>query len=513
MFRTLAVSRRFAARPIKTKSIARSFENSEEALDFYQRHTNLAVGQLEPILSQLAFIQTTRRSDSPDLLFKDERFVGLLLQATSDMEDSDSNCLARFAQAISKLSLPRGGSVEVTELARKIGEVACKRVNAFSPATLSQLAYGLGARGVSDPQLIEFVRMETLKMLQDMTPENGIMIIEAFRRMGVFNRELVDNLVERLTDEVDRFTSKDSVNCVSVFAKLGIGRGFLLRRLSRLAHENLSLFNIGQLVKLMSGFARLRFTTTAGVDALLEAIEGAGGVGKLTPAQCADVLFAVAMSNYTGSSHLPVELTAKVSSNVENVSITGLVDAAWALTLMDVENREAITTIVGKIFCIPPPSNRQLLLKALEVAVSVGTEFPPTAALSGDSIPSQWRAAMDEGEKLEMNRFESSRLHAEVLALVESIKPGGAIIEKLAIQRNAQAGLYRVDFLDEKLRLVVDIDTLSRPTTLALKHRHLKSLGFLVVGLGYWDIRRFKTFEEQQEWLRVAINRTLRKGA
>ena len=112
-----------------------------------------------------------------------------------------------------------------------------------------------------------------------------------------------------------------------------------------------------------------------------------------------------------------------------------------------------------------------------------------------------------------MNRFESSRLHAEVLALVESIKPAGAITEKLAIQRNAQAGPYRVDFLDEKLRLVVDIDTLSRPTTLALKHRHLKSLGFHVVGLGYWDIRRFKTFEEQQEWLRVAINRTLRKGA
>lgn len=31
------------------------------------------------------------------------------------------------------------------------------------------------------------------------------MLLEAFRRWGVFDRQLVDLLVERMTDEVDQF--------------------------------------------------------------------------------------------------------------------------------------------------------------------------------------------------------------------------------------------------------------------------------------------------------------------
>jgi hypothetical protein len=37
------------------------------------------------------------------------------------------------------------------------------------------------------------------------------MLLEAFRRWGVFDRQLVDLLVERMSDEVDRFTTRDLV--------------------------------------------------------------------------------------------------------------------------------------------------------------------------------------------------------------------------------------------------------------------------------------------------------------
>ena len=501
MIRT--VVRRFAARPLQTKNIVRTFETPEEALEFYERNSQLAVGQLEPVLSQIAFLQTNRKSDA-DSLFSDERFTRLLLQVTSDMENCESAGLVRFAQAAAKLSLPRGGSTGITELSRKIGEVATKRVNAFSPSDLASLCFGLGTRGYSDPEFVDFVRMETMKMVQDFSPESAIMMLEAFRRMNVFNRELVDNLVERLTDEVDRFTSKDIVNCVTVFAKIGIGRGFLLRRLSRLSFENLNLFTPVQLVRLLSGFAKLRFLTSAGVDEILASIESAG-ISKLAPAQAADALFAVAMSEYRGDSTVVTRLIDTIGANLDIVSITNLVDAAWALSALDEDEqfRSLLSEMANRIFTIPPPSNRQLLLKALELA----------AVVDSNIVSSQWRSAMDDAEKLEMNRFESARLHSEVLALIESIKPSGAISEKLALQRGAQAGGFRVDFLDVKHKLSVDIDTLSRPTTLGLRHRLLKAQGYAPVRVGYWDIRRMKTFEEQQEWLRAMISKALRTRA
>lgn len=40
-----------------------------------------------------------------------------------------------------------------------------------------------------------------------------ITLLEAFRRWGVFDRQLVDLLVERMSDEVDRFTTRDLVPC------------------------------------------------------------------------------------------------------------------------------------------------------------------------------------------------------------------------------------------------------------------------------------------------------------
>jgi hypothetical protein len=495
------ISRRFATKRIDTKNLVRTFVSASEALEFYEMNTDLSAGQLEPILSQLAYMQGTQRI-SPTELFADERLVRLLLQITSEIENCESSKLVRLADASSKFSVPRGGKSELTELARKIGEVVSKRTNAFSPSDLAAIAFGLGSRGYSDPVFVDFIRMEAMKMIQDFSPDSAIMLLEAFRRMGVFNRELVDNIVERLTDEVDRFTSKDIVNCVTVFSKLGLGRGFLLRRLSRLSFENLNLFHQSQLVRLLHGFARLRFITTAGVDELLPAIES-HGLPKLTPSLIADSLFAVALSGYKGESMVLPQLVNLFVGKSESASLTSQVDFAWALAVLDetgqFENEFLSST--QKIFSVPPPSNKELLLKTLELVPNV----------ENSSVSAQWRSAMDDAEKMDMAKFESARLHTEMLSLLESIKPTGAITEKLAIQRNLQVGgMFRVDFFDEAKQIAVDIDSFARPTGLALRHRLLAQQGVATVKIGYWDIRRMKTFDDQQEFLSLAIGKAVR---
>jgi hypothetical protein len=149
----------------------------------------------------------------------------------------------------------------------------------------------------------------------------------------------------------------------------------------------------------------------------------------------------------------------------------------------------------------------------LEVTNAIALEYP--GLVRKDSISTQWRSAMDDAEKMELNRFENARLHSEVLALVESIRPDetGVLLDKVTLQRASQVGgLYRVDFFDEAKNLIIDIDTLARPTTLTVKHRHLLSEGVAVVGLNYWEIRRFKSFEEQQVWLKTKIKKAMNKA-
>ena len=499
-------------RLIQTKSIARTFRDIPELLEFYEGNISLGVTQLEPLVSQIAFIQSAKKTDelSKETLFSDQRFIQLLLQASSDMSSCDSSSLSRFAMALSNISMPRGGCSEMVQLARSISEVACKRPNAFSPTMLSSLVYGLGTRGVSDPQFVEFVKIESLKTMQDFTPENAIMLLEGFRRMNVFDRELTDNVVERLTDEVDRFTARDIVNCVGVFSKLSLGRGFLLRRLTKLSFENLSAFKQGQLVKLFGGLARLRFTTTQSVDEMLEAIAG-NDLKNLSGNQLAEVLFSVALSGYTGDSESVAKVANLACKKSDSLSLTALVDLAWALMALESsQHRDDLRSVLNKIYSIAPPSNRAILLKALEVTNGAAIEYP--GLIKKETVSAQWKSAMDDAEKLELNRFENARLHSEVLALVESIQPmpAGVLMDKITLQRAAQVeGLYRVDFFDSNKNLAIDLDTLARPSTLVLKHRHLLTEGVAVVGLNYWELRRFKNFEEQQAFLKSRIKKAL----
>ena len=58
----------------------------------------------------------------------------------------------------------------------------------------------------------------------------NITTTEAFRRWGVFDRQLIDVVVDRLSDEINSFTSREAVEALSVLSKLGLPRGFLIRR-------------------------------------------------------------------------------------------------------------------------------------------------------------------------------------------------------------------------------------------------------------------------------------------
>ena len=101
----------------------------------------------------------------------------------------------------------RSSTPELQDLAQRLAEVVRERKDAFSPRDLVTVAMALAMRGVRDALTIEFIRQEALKRVDDLEPAHCISLLDSFRRWGVFDRELVDLLVERMSDEVDRFTT------------------------------------------------------------------------------------------------------------------------------------------------------------------------------------------------------------------------------------------------------------------------------------------------------------------
>merc|ERR1719216_17924 len=108
--------------------------------------------------------------------------------------------------------------------------------------------------------------------MDDFEPTQCVLLLETFRRWGVFDKQLVDLIVERMCDEVDRFTARDVVDALAVISRIGLARGFLLRRLCTLVFENLHQFTPRELTKMAYSLAKLRFLADGNADDLVDAL-------------------------------------------------------------------------------------------------------------------------------------------------------------------------------------------------------------------------------------------------
>merc|ERR1712224_815519 len=98
-----------------------------------------------------------------------------------------------------------------------------------------------------------------------------------------------------MSDEVDRFAARDVVQAVAVLSRLGLARGFLLRRLCTLAFENLQQFTPRELTMMAYSLARLRFLAQPNVDDICDAV--APDLHRLSNTQLSELLFALAMTD------------------------------------------------------------------------------------------------------------------------------------------------------------------------------------------------------------------------
>jgi len=478
----------------------RSMEEPLEVLHFMSDNSDSDTRTFEAALRRCGYLVS---GSNYKQVVSDARFHAILSALATRLDDCDAHMLSMIADASARF---RTSTQELSDLAQRLAEVIVRREDSFSPRNLATIALALSVRSVRDNSTVEFIRAEATKLIHDFEPAHCNMFLEALRRWGIFDRQLVDLLVERLSDEIDRFTSRDVVDCLGVVSRLGLARGFLLRRLCTLAFDNLEQFSSSELVRMAYALAKLRFLDHGSLDSIVDTLSL--NLPRISVGQVSNLIFALAMTEAHHQADLVRDLVARFAADESPKTLTALADVAWALCALDMvrELEDDFKNILNQIFEMQPPQNRVPLMKMFDVICALELEYKDVSV----SIPAIWKAASDDADRYEMDRLEPSRLHNEIVTRLDHLSGmANGVKWSLRMQRNHGCGPFRVDMMDEETKLVLDVEIISWPTSRKLKHRLAKGLGYKPLLLEYWEWRRARTEEDQAAFLEREIVRVL----
>lgn len=502
--RSLLFSRRAYLDSADRTVTVQSMTDPFDLLEFMSAHSDSDTRTHEAALRLLGRLAAGSRYKQ---VVGDDRFHALLGNLASRLDDCEPRMLSMIADASAKF---RTSTPELADLAQRLAETVTRREDVFTPRNLANIAIALSMRGVRDVTTVEFIRNEAIKLMDDLEPAHCVMLLEAFRRWGVFDRQLVDMIVERMSDEVDRFTARDLVDALAVISRLGLARGFLLRRLCTLAFENLHQFTPRELAKMAYSLAKLRFLAPSNIDELADAIKPE--LHKLVGSQVSELLFALAMLDARHQIDLARVLVVQYVDSpggISSMSNGSLIDLAWSLAALDLvtEFETEFRAVVGEIFRgRSPPQNRVPLIKMFDVICALELGYRDLDI----SVPSAWKAACEDADRFEMERLDASRLHNEIVMRLDNLRgTTNSTKWQLRMQRNQSCGPYRVDMFDKETQIAVDLEIISWPTSRHLKHRLLENQGYRMVRLQYWDWRRARTEEDQNLFLERELARLL----
>lgn len=502
--RSLQVTQRFLVDTTDRLVAVKSLQNPSDVLQFYIQNPDMDISSLEATLRSLAKTPGSREVRLSAV--NDERFQRLIATISGRLEVCDGRQLAMISNALAFFPVH---SIEMKELAQRIADVTCRRENAFTPRNLSTLAMSFAALDVRDLFVVDFLRIESKKLMQDFSPSDLYMLMDAFRRLGVFPRDLFDLIVEKMQDEVDRFTAHEMAETLKVLSAVGLAKGFLIRRLSNLAIESLHVLTPKTTLSVFNSLAKLRFLDERNGSEIMDALQP--HIESFTSSEKATYLMSLGLYGAKNSDEIASQLVKGYFTARGEKTLKGHSEVAWAICYFNLQNcRSELETCLKFIYAQNRTSNLTILRLLSEVVVAVKqSDFskPPMDPVV-TTTPPIWTAGMADAVLKEQEKTDSSRLYAEVMVELDQMR--GA--SKLVMQRNQAVGPYIVDFLEESSKIVLDIDTLSRSQPKGLKHRHLEQLGYKPAVLNYWQWRRCRTDADKSLLLQTILHEPLKKA-
>jgi len=290
-------------------------------------------------------------------------------------------------------------------------------------------------------------------------------------------------------------------------SEVGLARGHLLRELRSASFQSLHKFSDPNLVSLGMSLAKLRMLTSASFEELLAGITD---VSALKPASSVALLLTMAWVD-GGDAATYEKVAAQVVAATQSLHVGHLCDAAWALAARPIGSSSELAAVCSAAFEQKPSQQRAPLLRMSEAVAALELEYPDVEV----SLPGPWRTILEDVQRMDQDRLETAGMHRAILDSLDRFTPSPSFPYEIQFTRNAVAGRYRVEFLDEKNGLCLEVDTLNRVVPPHMKVRHLKLQTatnqkfkyYYPAVINYWNWRRIRDPEDQE----LTIKRMLKE--
>lgn len=461
--------------------------NNEEILKYFEENKHMNIDKLYNLIKSLS----KKRADEKRQLVEHEKFINILEEVENRLNIMNTRYLCNFALRLASLSI---NNEEIKKVLTKISENIMKKGN-VNPRDLVGICYALSLCNNMNEYFFEHIKKETVSNIDAYTPTLLTQLLESMRLSQNLDLELTNLIVEKMCEEIDRFTTKDVSLALKTLSMAGIPRGFLIRRLCNLVFDNISHFHYTALINIIYNLTKLKFTTNNHVDIIYKNVEE--HLEHCNNASLSELLFTFYMNEINDEKKITKLFEHINYSHFQTAKTSTLIDFIHASTyyLKYIEKEKLLFLIDDILFKRNVPKSLTLVAKIREPIYYLASNN--TIQYNTDNINSSWLNAFNDFVRIDHEKVQALKTFHEIQKVLNTVS------EKFYLQFEPLQVIeyYSVDFVDQSKKIIIDIDTIVRHTSFQLKHDYYKQLGFKTSRIHFWKWRKCRTENEQQNYL------------
>ncbi|VWU50019.1 RAP protein, putative [Hepatocystis sp. ex Piliocolobus tephrosceles] len=481
------------------KTVEENMSN-EELIEFFENNKNMNIDKLYNLIK----IISRKKMEDRKKIIENKNFSNILEEIENRVKIMNTRYLCNFSLRLASISL---NNEQIKQVLTKISETVLKKIN-VNPRDLVGIFYALSLCNNMNEYYFEHVKKETLANIDAYTPTLLTQLLESMRLSQNLDVEMTNLIVEKMCEEMDRFTTKDVTLALKTLSMAGIPRGFLIRRLCNLVFDNISHFHYTALINIIYNLTKLKFTTINHIDVIYKNVEE--HIEKCNINTLCELLYTFYMNQINEESKIN-KIFENINYDHFNTTKTAvIIDFIHAATYYNkyIKDKTQFLNLIDLLFKRPVPKSLTLIAKIREpiyYLASDSNNIDNDIDNSNDknikydikNVTTSWENAMNDFLRIDHEKLQGLKTFHEVQNILNAIAPTfGLNFTPLQISNS-----YSVDFIENEHKIIIDLDTIVRHTSFQIKHNHFKNLGYRTAKIHFWKWRKCKSEKEQQNYL------------
>ncbi|KAI4840941.1 heptatricopeptide repeat and RAP domain-containing protein [Plasmodium brasilianum] len=470
----------------KRENNVEEYMTNDEIINFFEENKNMNIDKLYNLIKTLS----RKKIEERKKIVENEKFLNFIEEIENRISIMNTRYLCNFALRLASISI---NNDEIKKVLTKISEHALKKIN-MNPRDLVGIGYSLGLCNNMNEYFFEHLKKETISNIDAYTPTLLTQLLECMRLSQNLDVELTNLIVEKMCEEIDRFTTRDVTLALKTLSMAGIPRGFLIRRLCNLVFDNISHFHHTALINIIYNLTKLKFTTNNHIDVIYKNVEE--HLENCNTTTLCELLYTFYMNEINEENRINKILENINYEHFNTTKTAVIIDFIHACTYYTkYVDKEKFENLISLLFSRNVPKSLTLIAKIREPIYFLSADS--TFKFDLNNISPSWLNAMNDFLRIDHEKLQALKTFHEVQNVLNIIAPNFKLnFVPLQITHS-----YSVDFIENEKKIVIDLDTIVRHTSFQIKHKYFENLGYKTAKIHFWKWRKCRSEKEQQNYL------------